>query len=250
MPNDLGGTTVELLERYADERTRVVAVSTVEFATGFRTDLKAIGEWCKRRSVWFVVDGIQSLGVEPMDVQAWHIDFLAAGGHKWLLGPMGQGFLYVAAERLEELRPPFCGAMSVANAGQFLDYDLTPAAGAQRFELGVPNFLGVAGLSASLGLLLSLGIANIDDWTLHLSDMLLQEVDRLGYVAVVNREPAHRSAIVLFTAPGDGGTIEASRRLKAANIVHSVRNGAIRIAPHAYNSEDDICRVAEALGKA
>jgi cysteine desulfurase / selenocysteine lyase len=248
MPNDGGGTTVELLERHVDARTRVVAVSTVEFATGFRTDMQAIGDWCHARGIWFVVDGIQSLGVEPMDVKAWHIDFLASGGHKWMLTPAGQGFLYVNQERLDELKPPFAGASSVANAGNFLEYDLTPASGAQRFELGVSNLIGIAGMNTSLTFLQSLGIAAIDTWTLHLTDLLLCELDRLGYQPLVNRNPRHRSAIVIFKAPGDGGDEAAVEKLKDAKVAYALRGGGIRLAPHCYNSEDEVARIVDALG--
>ena len=250
MPNDGGGTTVELLERHADARTRVVAVSTVEFATGFRTDMQAVGNWCKSRGIWFVVDGIQSLGAEPMDVKAWHIDFLASGGHKWMMIPAGQGFLYVNNERLDELHPPFAGASSVANAGNYLEYDLTPAAGALRFELGVSNLLGIVGMRSSLTYLQSLGIANIDAWTLHLTDMLLNELDRLGYVPLVNRTPGNRSAIVIFKAPDKAGTDAAEKKLKDASVTYATRGGGLRLAPHCYNSEEEIAKVIEILGPA
>ena len=247
VPSDQGGTTVELLERHADANTRAVAVSTVEFASGFRTDLQAIGEWCKARHVWFIVDGIQSLGAYPLDVKACHIDFLASGGHKWMLGPLGQGFLYVSADRLEELHPPFSGANSVANAGSFLEYNLTPAAGAARYEIGVPNALGMVGLSNSVAFLQSLGIENIAAWTLHLTDLLLQELDRLGYQPIVNRDPAHRSAIVIFK-PCAGVDVDAvSKKLNDAQVAHTPRNGAIRLAPHCYNTEDEIHAVIDCL---
>jgi cysteine desulfurase / selenocysteine lyase len=250
LPNDGGGTTLALLEKHADARTRVVAVSSVEFATGYRTDLQAIGEWCKARDIWFVVDGIQSLGVLPMDVKAWHIDALCSGGHKWMMTPAGQGFMYVEASLIEKMQPPFSGAHSVANAGNYLEYNLAPAAGAERFELGVPNILGVVGMGTSLDFLQSLGIANIEAWTLHLTDLLLQEVDRLGYQVVINREPKYRSSIALFKLPGEGATEAAAKKLDAAKIMHSVRSGAIRIAPHCYNTEDEICRVTEVLSQA
>ncbi|HEY3288981.1 MAG TPA: aminotransferase class V-fold PLP-dependent enzyme, partial [Anaerolineae bacterium] len=177
LPAEDGGLNVEMLERHADARTKVVAVSSVEFSTGFRTDLKAIGEWCRAHKVWFVVDGIQSLGVEAMDVKAWHIDALASGGHKWMMIPAGQGFLYIDKARLGELTPPFSGASSVANAGNFLDYDLTPQPDMRRYEIGVPNILGVMGLVSSLDFLQSLDISAIDAWTQHLTDLLIAGLD-------------------------------------------------------------------------
>lgn len=249
LPHDHGGTTVELLDKHVDARTRVVAVSSVEFATGFRTDLKAIGEWCKARNIWHIVDGIQSLGVEPMDVKAFHIDVLASGGHKWMMIPMGQGFLYVAEERLEELHPPFSGAASVANAGDFLNYNLTPASGMRRYEIGVPNVLGIIGVNSSLNFLMSLGIENIDAWTLRLTDLLLNGLDRLGYQPIINRAPERRSAIVLFNAPAGGDNAVVEQKLKAVSVDYAVRGGAIRLSPHCYNNEEEIERVIAALAQ-
>ncbi len=249
-PHDGGGLTVDLLERYADARTRVVAVSSVEFVSGFRNDLVGIGEWCKARGLWLIVDGIQSLGAAPLDVKAAHIDALASGGHKWMLGPMGAGFLYVNRERLDELAPPFAGALSVVDAENYLDYNLTFQPDARRFELGVPNTIGVAGLSASLDLLLSLDIRAIEAWTLRLSGLLLEQLDRLGYRPFVGRDSTHRSAIVSFNTPDPAGVAEASQRLTAANVIHTIRAGNVRLGVHAFNSEEDIQAVVDALGPA
>ncbi len=250
VPHDGGGTTVDLLERYADQRTRAVAVSTVEFVTGFRTDLAAIGEWCQAHNAWFVVDGIQSLGAVDIDVKAARIDALATGSHKWLLAPMGAGFLYVNKDRLGELSPPFAGASSVVDAENYLDYNLTFRPDAHRFELGVPNAIGVAGLGAALGFLLSLGIEAIQEWTLYLTGLLLDELDRLGYRPIVNRDPRHRSAIVSFVTPDPKDVAAASERLNAANIIHTIRSGNLRLAAHCFNSEEDIRAVIQALGPA
>lgn len=250
VPHDGGGLTLDLLERHADARTRVVAVSTIEFVSGFRNDIVAIGEWCKARGIWLIVDGIQSLGAAPLDVKAAHIDALASGGHKWMLGPMGAGFLYVNRDRLDELAPPFAGALSVVDAENYLDYNLTFQPDARRFELGVPNAVGVAGLSASLGLLLSLDIGAIEAWTLHLSGLLLEQLERLGYRPFVARDSPHRSAIVSFNTPDPAGVAEASQRLTAANVIHTIRGGNVRLGIHGFNTEDDIQTAVDALGSA
>ena len=247
LPAQNGGLTVDLIDQNADERTRVVAVSSVEFATGFRTDLKAIGEWCHAHKVFYVVDGIQSLGVEPMDVKGWHIDALSSGGHKWMMIPAGQGFMYIDKARLEMMNPPFSGASSVANAGNYLDYDLTPQPDMRRYELGVTNILGVMGLVTSLDFLQSLDIAAIDAWTLHLTDMLMAGVDKLGYEVLVNREPARRSAILIIRIPGDENNTALKAKLKTVNVKYAERGGGIRLAPHCYSSEEEIAQVLEAL---
>lgn len=250
VPHDGGGLTLDRLERYADARTRVVAVSTIEFVSGFRNDIVAIGEWCKARGLWLIVDGIQSLGAAPLDVKAAHIDALASGGHKWMLGPMGAGFLYVNRDRPGELTPPFAGALSVVDAENYLDYNLTFKPDARRFELGVPNAVGIAGLSASLSLLLSLDIRAIEAWTLHLSGLLLEQLERLGYRPFVGRDSPHRSAIVSFNTPDPAGVAEASQRLTAASVIHTIRGGNVRLGIHGFNSEDDIQAVVDALGPA
>ncbi|MCS7061022.1 MAG: aminotransferase class V-fold PLP-dependent enzyme [Anaerolineae bacterium] len=248
VPHDGGGLTLDLLERHADARTRAVAVSSVEFVSGFSNDLKAIGAWCKARGAWLIVDGIQSLGAAPLDVKAAQIDALASGGHKWMLGPMGAGFLYVNRERLNELAPPFAGALSVIDAENYLDYNLTFQPDARRFELGVPNAIGLAGLSASISVLLSLDIAAIHEWTLYLSDALLYELERLGYHPFVPRDCGHRSAIVSFTTSDPAGVAQASQRLSAAGIVHSIRSGYVRFGIHGFNNEEDIRAAITALG--
>ncbi len=250
VPHNGGGLTIDLLERYTDTRTRVVAVSTVEFVSGFRTDMAAIGEWCKTHGIWLIVDGIQSLGAAPLDVKATHIDALASGGHKWMLGPMGAGFLYINRDRLDQLAPPFAGALSVVDAENYLDYNLTFQPDARRFELGVPNTIGVAGLSASLDTLLSLDVRAIEAWTLHLSGLLLEHLERLGYRPFVGRDSPYRSAIVSFDTPDPAGVAEAAQRLTAANVIHTIRSGKLRLGIHGFNSEDDIQAVVDVLGPA
>jgi selenocysteine lyase/cysteine desulfurase len=247
VPNDGGGTTIDLLERHADARTRAVALSTVEFVTGFRADLNAIGAWCRARNLWFVVDGIQSLGALDIDVKAAQIDALATGGHKWLLAPMGAGFLYVNRERLEQLAPPFAGASSVVDAENYLDYNLTFVPTARRFELGVPNTLGVAGLGASLGFLLSLGIPAIEAWTLHLADRLTGGMEQLGFRRIGSRQPGRGSQIVSFEAADPQGIPAAAARLDAARVIHTIRGGYLRLAAHCFNTEADVDAACAAL---
>jgi selenocysteine lyase/cysteine desulfurase len=247
VPNDGGGTTIDLLERHADARTRAVALSTVEFVTGFRADLAAIGEWCRARGAWFIVDGIQSLGALDIDVKAARIDALATGGHKWLLAPMGAGFLYVDRDRLGQLSQPFAGASSVVDAENYLDYNLTFLPTARRFELGVPNTLGVAGLGASLGLLLSLGIPAIEAWTLHLAARLTEGMERLGFRRIGSRKREHLSQIVSFEAAGSLSIADASARLDAAHVIHTIRSGHLRLAAHCFNTVADVDAACAAL---
>lgn len=245
VPHDGGGLTVAALEASADRRTRAVAVSSVEFLTGFRSDLKALGTWCQAHDAAFVVDGIQSLGVLPMDVQACQIDFLSCGGPKWLMGPAGQGFLYVRRERLDELQPPFAGCVSVSGWEDWRDYDLTFLPNARRFELGCGNVVGQAGLLAAVRLLLEIGIHGVEAWTLHLTDLLIQDLVQRGYDVVSNLSPERRSSIVSFQVPD--AVDEAHRKLTAADVVVSKREEFIRVSPHCYNTEEEVLRVGAVL---
>lgn len=246
IPHDGGGLTVEALEAHADRRTRAVAVSSVEFLTGFRTDLRAIGEWCRAHGAYFIVDGIQSLGAIPMDVRAYGVDFLAAGGPKWLMGPVGVGFLYCRRELLEEMQPPMAGCISVVGWEDWRDYNLTFLPDACRFDLGGPNLVGMTGLMAAIELLLETGIENIHRHTLYLTDVLIADLQRRGYPVVSNLDPAHRSAIVSFSVSGDGRAAHAC--LREAGVAVSLRESYIRVSPHGYNTEEEVLRVGEVLG--
>jgi selenocysteine lyase/cysteine desulfurase len=246
IPNDRGGLTVDALEKYADARTRVVAVSSVEFLTGFKSDLQALGTWCKERGVYFVVDAIQSLGAAPLDVRACHVDFVACGGPKWLMGPLGIGFVYCHHRLLNELMPPFAGSLSVVGWKDWRDYDFTFLPDARRFEIGTPNLIGQVGLLASVRLLMDVGIPAIERWTLHLTDLLIEDLQQRGYTIASNPARKRRSAIVSFGVPGD--VDEAFQRLSDAKVVVSKREQVIRISPHGYNTGDEIARVGQVLG--
>jgi selenocysteine lyase/cysteine desulfurase len=248
VPHDGGGLTIDRLEAHADEHTRVVAVSSVEFLTGFRTDLAALGNWCRKHDAYLVVDGIQSLGALPVDVRAYQIDFLSCGGPKWLMGPAGQGFLYCRQELIDHLQPPFAGCISVAGWEDWRDYDLTFLSSASRFELGCANFVGQVGLLAAVRFLLNVGIETIERWLLHLTDLLIADLEQRGYDIASNRAHKRRSSIVSFSVPGD--VASAYEQLTRAGLVISRREHYIRISPHCYNTEEEILRVGETLGNA
>jgi cysteine desulfurase/selenocysteine lyase len=244
VPNREGGLALHDLEEHVDQRTRVVAASSVEFLTGFRNDLKDIGELCKARGIYFVVDGIQSLGVIPLDVRECHIDLLSCGGPKWLLGPCGLGFLFCRQELIEEMIPPYAGATSVVDFENFRDYDLTFLPDAKRFELGTPNLVGMVGLLASVNLLLEVGIEEIQHWTLHLTEVLIEDLQKRGYRIASCLRPEHRSAIVSFPTPD----VEADyQKLTANKVIVSLRENYIRVSPHCYNTEEEVLRVGQVL---
>ncbi|HEY73483.1 MAG: hypothetical protein B6I35_00560 [Anaerolineaceae bacterium 4572_32.2] len=246
IPHDGGGLTVEALERHADEHTRVVTVSAVQFLTGFKSDLPALGTWCQEHEAYFVVDGIQALGVAPVDVQACQIDFLSCGGPKWLMGPKGQGFIYCREELLDEILTPFAGCVSVAGWENWRDYNLTFLPDARRFELGSANTIGQIGLLAAVRFLMEVGIPSIEQWTLQLTDLLIAILKQHNYAIASNLNPKRRAAIVSFSAPGDVDKV--FQKLTDAKVVVSRREQYIRISPHCYNTEEEIVRVGKVLG--
>jgi cysteine desulfurase / selenocysteine lyase len=157
-----GGLTLEGLIPYVDERTRVIAASAIQFFTGHRTNLEAIGAFCRQRGILFVVDAIQAIGHMPLDVQRMKIDVLASGGQKSLLSLPGIGLLYVRAAVAEMLHPRPLGPNATEDYLHWLGYNLTPQPGALRFGMGTPNVAGLFALEASLHLLSEVGVSNIE----------------------------------------------------------------------------------------
>lgn len=243
-PRD-GGLDLNLLEQRIDRRTRVIALSTVMFATGFRNDIATVGRLCRERGISFVVDGIQSLGVFPMDVQAYQIDFLAAGAHKWLMGMSGCGFLYCRREILDDLVPgAYVGAASVVDFINFLDYNFTFPQSADRFHVGSQNFAGIAALKAAIELLQEVGIERVNRHVAGLIDALINDLRERGYTLAASTAPEHRSSIVVAQHPEAAA---ACKRLDEAGIIVTPRGNGVRVAPHFYNTLEEVMRVGEVL---
>lgn len=245
VPQRHGGLDLSLLEQRIDSRTRVIALSTAVFATGFRNDIAAVGRLCKERGIYFVVDAIQTLGAFPLDVQACHIDFLAAGSHKWLLSTQGSGFLYCRRDLLNELRPgAYVGALSVVDPFNFLDYNLTPPPDASRFHLGSANWIGIVALNASLALLQEIGIERISQQVTWLVDTLIEDLSRRGYQYVASTAPEHRCGIVVVEVPNADAVCAA---MQQAGVIVTSRGRGLRVAPHFYNTAEEVLRVGELL---
>lgn len=246
VPQHEGGLDLARLAARIDAHTRVIALSTAMFATGFMNDIAAVGALCRERGIYFVVDGIQTLGAFPLDVQACKIDFLVTGSQKWLLSPPGSGFLYCRHELLDELQPgAYVGATSTVDPFNFLDYNFTLQPDSERFNLGTPNFPGIIGLHAALGMFEEIGIPAIAERIIQLTDILIGDMQERGYRVLSNLAPEHRSGIVIVEVPEPEA---AATRLLAANVVTSARGAGLRISPHLYNNEDDMLRVGEVLG--
>ncbi len=247
VPQRDGGLDVNLLEQRIDRRTKVIALSTVMFATGFRNDIARVGQLCKERGIIFVVDAIQSLGAFPMDVQANHIDFLAAGSQKWLMSLGGCGFLYAKQERLDELVPgAYVGTSSVVDPMNYLDYNFTLQPTAERFNLGTPNWAGMVALNAAIGLLQEVGIERIAQQILRLNDALISDLGERGYRLAASTAPAHRSGIVVAEVPD---AMHRCQALNEAGVIVTPRGKGVRVAPHFYNTVEEVLQVGELLDR-
>ncbi|GJG88024.1 aminotransferase V [Gemmatimonadetes bacterium T265] len=227
---------------------RAVTVSWVQFASGYRVDLAAIGAACRARGVWFVVDAIQGLGACPLDLRATPVDVLACGAQKWLLAPWGTGFVYVRRELVARLAPQDVGWLAVRGADDFArltDYDYTLRDDARRFEVLTLPFHDFAGLAASLDLLHALGPDAVAAHVAARADQIVAwAAARDGVTLVTPRDPARRAGVVSFRLPDAAA---ASGLLRAAGVAHSVREGAVRLSPHGYNSAADVDRALDVL---
>ena len=247
VPEDKGRVPLERLVELIDDRTRIVTVSSVQFGSGFRTDLAKLGGICQERGVLFFVDAIQSLGCMPIDVRAMKIDFLAADGHKWLLGPEGAGIFYCRHELLGLLRPSSVGWMSVKNPMNLGQYNLDFRDDARRFDGGSYNIGGLWALGASIEWMLEIGIDRIWDRVRHLTDRLVAGVRDKGYRVVSSREPGEESGIVAFVSDQHDHTRVVNHLLQEYRTVVAARLGRIRVSPHFYNTEDEIDQLIEHL---
>lgn len=246
------GPRVEIddLRDAIDSRTRLLTLSHVEFASGFRNDLDAIGGLCRERGILFFVDAIQSLGVLPIDVRRSPIDFLAADGHKWLVSPEGMGVFFLRRELLEFLHPVGIGWNSVVGALDFTRIDFTLKPSAARWEGGSLNFAGLTALGGSLELLLDVGIDALKDRVLMLTDHLCEQAKRAGLTVFSSRADRDRSGIVSLMPPADADPLTLVRRAREARFVINQRAARLRVSPHAYNSLEEIDALVEFLLKA
>ena len=226
---------------------RLLAISWIQYSTGFRIDLDAVSQLCAQHNVLLCLDAIQGLGMWPIDLSVTPVDFCAFGGHKWLLAPQGVGGLYVNRRVRDLLQPANVGWLG-AEWGDFsaFDYDRPLVDGAARYEEGTRSLVGIAGLEQSLGLLLHVGPQRIAEHVLHLTDRLIGGLHDHGYRIMTPPTAAHRSAIVTF-AHGQHSAQHIFDTLRRAQIVCSVREGGVRVSPHLYNTEHEIDAVLHAL---
>lgn len=232
----------QALMQCCDHRTRLLAISSIQYATGFRADLETLGSYCRTNDILFCVDAIQSIGAVSLDVQRIGADFVMADGHKWMLAPEGLALFYCSERIREKLTLRQYGWHMTQDYLNFNRTDWQPAAGGRRFECGSPNMLGIHGLHASLSLLLEAGMEQVESRVLERADMIMQAVqDSPRLELVTPAQPGRYGGIVAFRHK----TIDAEtchQRLTQQQVSCAARGDAIRYAPHFYTTKDAITR--------
>jgi selenocysteine lyase/cysteine desulfurase len=222
-------------------RVRGVVLSWVSFATGYRIDLDRIGTACRERGIWFILDAIQGVGATPLDVRSAPVDVVACGGQKWLLSPWGTGFVWLRPDLVQSLRPVDVSWMATKCSDDFTrltDYDFTYRDDARRFEVITLPYQDFVGLNASLDLFLEVGLSEVYARVERLAEMIVHWALGRKDVRLVTPSDRERRAGTVAVAPRD--PVAASERLTTAGVIHSLREGAIRLSPHFYNTEEEM----------
>jgi selenocysteine lyase/cysteine desulfurase len=218
---------------------KLLAISYVNYLSGYRVDLEAIGRLCREHGCFFFVDAIQGMGVLPIDVETASIDALAADGHKWMLGPEGNGILYVRRAWLDAIEPFEFGWTNPAKYNDYSSRDMTLRPDAGRYECGTLNTVGCYGQRAALDFLLEVGIENIAPAVLSLADQVEEGLRARGYELMLERTPQTSSGIISFRHP----SLDAQRivsDLRRNKITAAQRQGWVRVSPHFYITPEDI----------
>jgi selenocysteine lyase/cysteine desulfurase len=244
VPTDEGAYTLSAIEDTLRPETRVLSISWVHFLSGFRADLAAIGALCEAEDVLFCVDAIQGLGALQVDVEAARIDFLAAGGHKWLMATQGAGLVYCRDALRDRLRPPTGWLHGPVDWDHLGRYDLTFHDDARRFRTGTLNAVGIVALDAALGLYLEAGPEWCEDRLLKLAEALGDALDARGYRRYGRPDPAHASGIVTVAPDAPEVLYE---HLQGHDVTAALRNRKVRFAPSYYNNEADLQAVLDAV---
>jgi len=242
-----GRVDVEELIGLIDSGTRVVAISQVQYGSGFRADLERLGRAARAHDALLVTDCIQALGVIPTDVETELIDVAAGACHKWLLTPEGLGFLYLSARALERIRPTMVGWMSVQEPEDYFNFDQPWKTGALAWETGTLATALLHGLDASLKLLLETGVERINSHLNDLTDYLCERLSGRDYRIVSSRRAGEKSQIVCIEHTGAWTAMQLYSHLRKQKIMVAPRGRRLRIAPHLYNIPEEIDSLIEAL---
>lgn len=242
--------SIENLEKAITKKTKVVSVSFVQFFNGYKNDLAAISEICKKHKIFFVVDGIHGMGVEPIDVRKLGIDIFSSGCQKWMLSPQGCGFFYISENIRDRLSNHYMGWLSVDWKVEFTNlfrYNLSYFNSSQKHEMGYFGTLNLFGMNASLGLFEKLGIKNIQQHNYELIDRLTAYLNKKEYYTITSSMAAeHRSSILTFTCDK---LKQLHKFLLKNKIILVEREGSIRVSIHLFNNIKDIECLIELLDK-
>jgi selenocysteine lyase/cysteine desulfurase len=234
-------------ESLIDDHTRIVAISHVQYASGFRADLERLARVARRHDALFVVDAIQALGVVPTNVEAECIDVAAGGSHKWLLAPEGVGYLYLSDRARERIQPTLVGWISVPNPEDYFNFEQGWNRGALAWETGTGPMALLHGFKASLELIQSQGVQKIANYLEELTDYLCERLAGKNYEVLSPRARGEKSQIVCIRHCGGQSAMALYHRLLQQNIVTAPRGDRLRIAPHFYNTSAEVDRIAAAL---
>jgi len=259
VPNRNGTVPLSDIAERLTERTKILAISSVQWSNGFRSNLAAFSSLCRERNIWLVVDAVQHLGAMPLDVRETPVDILACGGHKWLNAPFGAGIMYIRKSRIPELKKLTAGYLSLETPeGGWENYFQTPSISplreytfvdeARRYEIGgTANYLGAVGLAASLKLINGIGRDRIAAYILELTDSLIEGLKTVGVEVVTPVEKRYRSGIVTFSIGSVERNLALMNHLLNHRVLVSVRYtsgvGGVRVSCHFFNSRDDLSRL-------
>ncbi|QDT00205.1 aminotransferase class V-fold PLP-dependent enzyme [Adhaeretor mobilis] len=246
VPTDNGLVDYERLAERCDDRTRLITVSWVGYKNGARRDIDVISQIARDKNALFLVDAIQGIGAFPLDVRQTQIDFLAADGHKWQLGPEGAGFAYIRRDCLPLLRATGVGWNSVVQGSDFANINLNLKTTAARYEGGSQNMAGLIGLGQSLNLLNNLGVENVSASILDITDNACEQLASCGAELHTPRCGDNRSGIVTFSLP-DVDARAFRKHCLNSGVALACRSGRLRISLHGYNHDGDIGRLREAI---
>jgi cysteine desulfurase / selenocysteine lyase len=246
-PEREGRIDLDVLIEMIDSNTKVVALSSVQFASGFRSDLERIGRAARAVDALFCVDIIQGFGQLPYDLAAEFVDAACGASHKWLCAPEGCGIIYLSDRARERINPTFVGWISVENAWDFVDREQPFRPNALAWESGTGTSSLFYGLEQSLKLLHETGAETIENHLAGLTDELCDGLGGKSYEVLSSRAPGERSAIVCIRSTAGISPNDIGSRLEEANVIVSVRGAGVRIAPHFYNNSEDIDRLLDAL---
>lgn len=240
-----GKIDVEDYEKLITPKTKLISISAVQFLSGYRADIKALGELCKSKGIIFCVDVIQTTGVVKINVEDDNIDFLAGGSHKWLMSLQGSGYIYITPELMEKIQQKYLGWLSVQNEWNLLDYDVTLKDNASRYHLGTNSVIGVFALAQSLELFEEYGIENIERDNISNTKYFIEKLIDGGFDPVLKNENENHLAGI--TTVKIDKAEEVHKALAESKIDCAIREGKIRFSPHFYNTKDEIDFVVNRL---